>query len=1008
MLKIQKAVFNSNETAVCQYFQTQFKIKRNEVRYKNITTGHVNILHLSLFQQILVNRITSQIFLTLSENKISHYNLKKKFLFSQDFIQKLVSLSGGFLSREDFEKLLSQFEKEAGLLNYFSRSAESNLLRIISASFDPVSLLNDCIKYPHRAEILIAVSANSNYLTDISVMNPEFLYQIFDSSYLAKPLSKEIIETELFEGINKFKSLRAKLNFIRSFKKRYTLKIGVNDILGNTSLEETTYQISILAKAILKYLFEICYDEVQNKHQTNFEKNRYTICALGKLGGDELNYSSDVDLILFYDKNSESNENTKKEFYEILAESTQLFVQSATDITDKGYIYRIDFRLRPDGKNSPLCRTINDYLRYYETRGEDWERQMLIKLSFVGGSENLYNSFADYLQGYIYPASFSVSPVEQIKRLRKSIENRIGGKENIKLFAGGIRDIEFSIQALQLINGGKFKQIRTGTTLKAIDELQKINIIKPEEALLYKSAYVFYRRVEHFLQLMNDTQTHEIPSEGEMLEKLSSFMKFKSSAAFKKEVAKYRKKVRAIYNSIIEKDTSEITDSKNFLEKINFENRISAEKNYNYLKTGTGLLEQKQFDAKIINLFLQIEPYLVKYLSRSAAPDKVLDNFVRIVKSTSFHSIWYSEFANLKFFNMFLTICEFSQKAVDLITNDKSCAELLISRNVFTTNIENLFEKISFNKLLFVLSVQLSLDLIKQDVFSRTLSNYISYKLDKICAELNFNYKFFIAGLGSFATGEMNFSSDVDLIVVAEKIEVSSSIQNDFQKFLSAAKKVLNSLDVDFRLRPEGKSSPLVWDIKAYEDYLNSRARIWEFQTLNKLKFVSGDEKLFYDFKNIVCRKVKTFEKEKVKNELKEMFEKMRKKNYGTFESYFDLKKSKGGLINIEFILQSILLLDPEMYFKTMGSGTPAKIKILAKSKKGFEDLKSLSKTFAFLKSAELVNQYIFNVKGSIIKEEKFSKELLSRKMKFQSIIEFDRALRNSIDTNNSFLQKYL
>ncbi|KAB2845933.1 MAG: hypothetical protein F9K45_02960 [Melioribacteraceae bacterium] len=633
---------------------------------------------------------------------------------------------------------------------------------------------------------------------------------------------------------------------------------------------------------------------------------------------------------------------------------------------------------------------------------------MLIKLSFVGGNENIYNSFADYLQGYIYPASFSVSPVEQIKRLRKSIENRIGDKENIKLFAGGIRDIEFSVQALQLINGGKFKQIRTGTTLKAIDELRKISIIKSNEAELYKSAYVFYRRVEHFLQLMNDTQTHEMPADGEMLERLSSFMKYKSSAAFKRELEKYRKKVRAIYNLIIDKDTSEIATSKNLLEKINFENKISAEKNYNYLKTGTGLLEQKQFDAKIINLFLEIEPYLIKYLRQSSAPDKVLDNFVRIVKSTSFHSIWYSEFSNLKFFNMFLNICEFSQKAVDLLTNDKSNAELLISRNVFTTNIENLFEKISFNKLLFIISIQLSLDLIKQDEFSRLLSNYISYKLDKICTELNFNYKFFIAGLGSFAIGEMNFSSDVDLIVVADKIEGNPNIQNDFQKFLSAAKKELISLDVDFRLRPEGKSSPLVWDIKAYEDYLNTRARIWEFQTLNKLRIVSGDKTLFDNFKNIIYKKIKTLDPAKVKIELKEMFEKIRKKNYGTFESYFDLKKSKGGLINIEFILQSIILLNPEIYFKTMGSGTSAKIKSIAKSKKGFEDLKSLNKTFAFLKSAELINQNIFNVKGSIIKEEKFSKELLSRKMKFKSIIEFDRALRNYIDTNNSFLQKYL
>lgn len=934
--------------------------------------------------------------------------MKQKFSFSKDFIQKLVGLSGGFFSRSDFEKLISLFEKEANLLKHFTYSAESNLLRIISASFDTVSLLSDCVKYPHHVEILIAISANSNYLTDITVMNPEYLYQIFDTNYLGKPLVKEQLDKELAEGINKFKSMRAKLNFLRSFKKRFTLKIGINDILGNIELEEATLGISILAKGILKYLFEICYEEVHNKYKINVEKKRYALCALGKLGGNELNYSSDVDLILFYDKNSEAGDTAKKEYYEILSETTQLFTQSATDVTDKGYIYRIDFRLRPDGKNSPLCRTINDYLRYYETRGEDWERQMLIKLSFVDGDENLYKSFADYLQGYIYPASFSTSPVEQIKRLRKSIENRVGGKENIKLFAGGIRDIEFSVQALQLINGGKFKEIRTGTTLKAIKELQEKNIIKSDEAGLYKSAYIFYRRVEHFLQLMNDTQTHEIPGEGELLERLAGFMKFNNTKAFKKELENYRKKVRKIYNSIIEKDGSQVSALKNVLEKIIFENRIAAEKNFNYLKTGTGLLEQKEFDARIINLFLEIEPRLVKYLAQSSAPDKVLDNFVRIVKSTSFHSIWYNEFTNHKFFETFLHICEYTQKAVDILSLDKSCAELIISRKVFTENIEELFDKINLTKLLFILSVQLSLDLINQDKFSQTLSNYISDKLDKICTGLNLDYKFFIAGLGSFGTGEMNFSSDVDLIVVAEKIEGFPDIQIDFQKFLNTAKKELNSIDVDFRLRPEGKNSPLVWDINAYEDYLKSRARIWEFQALNKLRLVSGDKNLFSDFKKIIGTQIKTFEKEKIKKELKEMFEKLRKKSYGSFDSYFDIKKSKGGLINIEFILQSVLLSNHELFYKTIGKSTETKIKYIIKSHEEFNNLKSLTKSFRLLKTTELTNQNIFNVRGSLIKEEKFSKELLSRRMKFKTIIEFDRALREATTANNLLLQKFL
>ena len=197
--------------------------------------------------------------------------LKNHFSFSKDFIEKIITLTGGFFPQNEFEKLIFLFEKEANVINYFSYSAESNLLRIISASYDPVSLLNDCIKYPHHIEILISISANSNYLTDIVVMNPEFLYQVFDINYLELPLHKEKLENEISEGINKFKSTRAKLNFLRSLKKRYTLKIGVNDILKNIELEEVTLRISILAKAILKYLFQLCFDNITEKYEINID-----------------------------------------------------------------------------------------------------------------------------------------------------------------------------------------------------------------------------------------------------------------------------------------------------------------------------------------------------------------------------------------------------------------------------------------------------------------------------------------------------------------------------------------------------------------------------------------------------------------------------------------------------------------------------------------------------------------------------------------------------------------
>ncbi len=194
----------------------------------------------------------------------------------------------------------------------------------------------------------------------------------------------------------------------------------------------------------------------------------------------------------------------------------------------------------------PLCGSYSEYIRYYETRGEDWERQMLIKANYLCGSESLYKKFSDSVSRFIYPATFSVSPIEQIRKLKSSIELRNKSDENIKLVSGGIRDIEFSIQALQLLNGGKNLEIRTGNSLDAIDKLLKRNILSEEEAIIFSYAYNFYRKAEHYLQLMNDLQTHKIPAEGEIAEKLAYYLDIKRFEIFKEQF-KEIKKSGAVY-----------------------------------------------------------------------------------------------------------------------------------------------------------------------------------------------------------------------------------------------------------------------------------------------------------------------------------------------------------------------------------------------------------------------------------------------------------------------------
>ncbi|MBL1213227.1 MAG: hypothetical protein HND52_07720 [Ignavibacteriae bacterium] len=892
--------------------------------------------------------------------------VKKKNIFSDKFIINLAEISEGFLSSEQFDKLIELFEDET-IKHYWTDSSEANLYRILSALYDRVSFLFDCLKYPHHPEIVITIAANSNYLTDIIVRNPEYLYQIFNPTYLNKALTEDHIFTEVSENLKKFKSMRSKLNYLKNYKRRAILKIGLNDFQASASLEEITLQLSLLAIIINSALFNICYDEVQLKYGSSFSTEKYCLCSLGKLGGNELNYSSDVDLILFFDENTTSGGNKSKEYFEILSETAMLFVKHSTDITDKGFVYRVDFRLRPDGRNSPICMSLNNYLRYYETRGEDWERQMLIKLNYVSGSKNLYNQFSSYLSSFIFPSSFSTPPTEQIKRMKANIEKRLSGEDNIKLIPGGIRDIEFSIQALQLMHGGKFPQLKTGNSIEAIKQLHKINLLSENEAEIYTTAYIFYRRIEHYLQLMNDRQTHVIPSEGEVLKKLANYFGCANIKSFNAEVNKNKNDVRKIYNSILGNvETGKIKSFNNF-DSIKFFDKKKAERNLEYLRTGSGLLKQKEFEAKTIQYFTEIENDIAAYLISSSNPDKVLENLVKIISSITFASIWYKEFKNAAFLKSVLNICEFSQRAVDLLVVNKNLGEFLITRKVFEKNLN--FDNLSGDEILFVLSIQLAEKVIDQNVFSEKITAYLTARLIELNQSKQFTFNYFIAGLGSFGSSEMHFASDIDLIVVAEKIEEHKNIQTEFQIFLSDAKKYLAPFEVDFRLRPEGKNSPLVWDIKTYANYLKTRAQVWEFQSLIKLKFIEGNEILFNNFTKQVEHTLIT-DSNSISSELLAISQSLSKQRFKNIQGDFNLKKNRGGILSIDFIVHSILMSNKKWYADNLNRNMIEKIQYLISVDKKYSELKTLTEIYTFYKTCELAVQNIFGSNSSSVPTE--------------------------------------
>jgi [glutamine synthetase] adenylyltransferase / [glutamine synthetase]-adenylyl-L-tyrosine phosphorylase len=884
---------------------------------------------------------------------------------SKYFISKILEISGGYLTSEQLDKFFKLIENEKDK-HFFTEVSESNLLRIFEGMYNKRAFLSECLKYPHYIEIIAAISANSNYLADILVRDPENFYWIVNPSVLKTKLELDSFTKSLSDSLKSYNSLQAKLNAIRAIKRKEILRIGLKDILGIENLNSITEELSTLAKSITSILFDLCYKDVLIKYQLPKLNRKYCMIALGKLGGNELNYSSDIDLMVFYDKNTKIN--NQKNYHEFLTEVILLFINSATSITNEGYIYRVDFRLRPDGKNSPLCNTYESYINYYESRGEDWERQMLIKADFICGDERLYMSFSNYLSHFIYPQSFSVSPLNQVKKLKREIEKKLEDEENIKLVSGGIRNIEFSVQALQLLNGGRFSELKTPNTLDAISRLKDKNLISLKEAEIFTDAYIFYRKIEHYLQLMNDTQTHTIPTEGIMLNSLTAYLGFKNVIEFKKKISSSRNNVLKIYDSITGNENEKF--QKKHKSTLFFKNKSKAERDLDYIRSGKGLLNQKQFDNASIEAFLNIEDSLVDYLAGSKYPDSVLQNFVRIIRNVPFPSLWYTEFTDNKFFKSFLNVCEFNPRAVSLFAEDNSLREYFITRKIFEKLKADKLSDLDTKNFLFHLLCDFTLKIINAEQVPSLLKDFFMIKIKKL-AESTLDIKmdnYFIAALGSFGSGEMSFSSDIDLIFVIDSPDKFNKNEKEFQALLLNLKKELSPFNVDCRLRPEGKSSQLVWKLDSYKDYLLKRARTWEFQSLCKLNFVTGSRNLFNNYLKALLKRINNLDSKKLREDILEMRKMLYPADFSGLSDIFNIKKSRGGIIDLEFVLQYQILSDSKLLSRLRGKKNKQVLETLSKTNKKFQVIKDeVISGYNFLKELELANQSVFNVNGSQI-----------------------------------------
>jgi [glutamine synthetase] adenylyltransferase / [glutamine synthetase]-adenylyl-L-tyrosine phosphorylase len=485
----------------------------------------------------------------------------------------------------DDTKFLLQFLESIGE-TFEPEQALTNLERILESRENPDALLNTLRRSGERRAVVLTLAGGSQFLSDTLLRHPEFLDWILRPSTLRGERTKQKMFSELWRWVRAAEDEpNGPANAMRKFRQREYLRIGVRDLLRWASMAETTQALSNLADITLEAALRISQGELH----TLYGKPRwrapdggrlaceFAVIGMGKLGGQELNFSSDIDLLFIYSSDEGGTTGVRDPYtgkrkgqisnHDFSVRLAQRVIQLMAENTEEGHIFRVDMRLRPEGAQGALSYSLRSCEVYYESWGETWERQAMIKARLCAGSEQLGQAFHQMIRPFIYRQTMDVSALDEIARIKDRINSKLAesGREhlNIKLGEGGIREIEFIIQSFQLIYGGKESLLREANSLHALSVIKQLGLLPIDDCEGLAMAYIFLRDIEHRVQIIHGLQTHELPADAHGLTVLARKMGFRVDGheseknAFEEELRKHQDHVGKVFENLFRREDSQ-------------------------------------------------------------------------------------------------------------------------------------------------------------------------------------------------------------------------------------------------------------------------------------------------------------------------------------------------------------------------------------------------------------------------------------------------------------------
>lgn len=880
--------------------------------------------------------------------------------------------------RRKFERLLSKSPSPS--------LAKNHLLRLIETT-GPTSIK----KLPAGDwPALVRLLGASTYLSDILIRHGKDWPELFLREIkIAKKTADQHLR-DLSPAITKSSSFDEFCAVLRRHKQREYLRIGARDLMPSVTMEATVRELTALADASLDAAYRFCRAETEREYGSlnlpNTEKpNRFVVLGMGKLGGSELNFSSDVDVVFLYESDegeSSGGPKGKKNARDFFAEIGKQIIQAMGKVTEDGFVFRIDLRLRPMGTSGPLVQSLGSAMLYYESWGQCWERAALIKARPVAGDKELGASFLKEIEPFVYRRYLDYTTVDELRHMKTRIENELltgeSKERNIKLGHGGIREIEFFTQALQLVNGGYQPKLRSPSTLPALTELARHKFISLNVRDKLTAAYRFLRQAEHKVQIVQEAHAHSIP-EGEDAEQAYARRlgykrkgKLSERELFWRDYRLHTEIVRTIFDRLFygaqkEIETEGASATGSIWHDLDNQDLITRElANAGFAestKTYQNLLAVRDGEVyappspKRLKVMRLLGPALMTEITQSSAPDRALSNLAefshRIGGRTGFLTLLAE---NPETMRLLITLFAESQFLTDLFLNrpelidtlirvdltriEKTKTEMLTEIRAALEEAQDIEAKLNAlrrHKTEEFIRIGLhdlggAIDLLEVlNQLSDLADACVQAALDMTAEELGEKFgkvsggQFAVVGGGKLGGRELDYNSDLDLIFIyaaADDARSSGGSQGRLPAhdyYVRVGQKLLSYLSapteegiaykIDMQLRPSGKSGPLVSSLAAFREYHKSSSQLWERQALIKTRYVAGDALLGKEVESITTAFAygKALKREDI-GEIHHLRMRMERELAGENENRFNLKKGRGGLVDIEFLTQMLQL----------------------------------------------------------------------------------------------------